>query len=194
MALRRMALTKILDEVGPFRFFAWFIVFFLLAGLLAKGMTALTTGSHGDKILGSIVVGAVAAILIGTVKKWAKWIWVACLVNAFKLGLMAFLWLLVPSKTGISFLGIASLLAAMSFLTLRFVNGVPNQLDSFCLVGAVLAIVHSLVGTTPIWSASVAFVLLLVAFAVDRVSRKGSARENDVEQEGLTAKDAENFH
>ena len=177
-----MALKKILDEVGPFRFFAWLFGFFMLAGILTRGMISLTTGNHADRILGIIVVVAVAAILFGLVKKWAKWFCIACSANAFRLVFAALLGrtVSVPSMPvpRVSFLEIAGLLAVMGYLTYRFVSGVPNRLDSFCLVGAVLAIVHSLVGNTPVWSASVAFVLLLVAFAVDRVSREGPAPEN----------------
>ena len=140
------------------------------------------TGNHDDKILGLIVVVAVAAILFWTVKKWAKWFCIACSVYVFRAAVMALLGrtVSVPSMpvNRISFLAIAGFLAIMSYLTYRFVSGVPTRLDSFCLVGAVLAIVHSLVGNTPVWSASVAFFLLLIAFAVDRVLRKGPAPEN----------------
>ncbi len=140
----------------------------LLAAILV--LSLLVAGLHSFSLaqrlgLGVVEVLIALGLLFATVGRWAKWFFAACCGNFLRLLGMAALGRTIstPSMAAprASFLMLAGLMAIMGFLTYKFADTRPSRFDSVCLVGALVALVYSLLSLTP-----VRWVLLAVCFLV----------------------------
>jgi hypothetical protein len=147
--------------------------------VLVTGLLLL--GAPGKRGLGAGIGMAlvVTILLLATVHWWAKWFFAVCCLTTLRAVGMGALGrtISVPSIAAPRslFAELASISAAMVFLSYRFVSVRPNSLDSVCLVGAVIATVYSLLSNKPIRWILVALVLLSVSTAYRRLVAHASA-------------------
>jgi hypothetical protein len=144
--------------------------------LLGLGLRTINVASWGDEsrlapgIAELLIAGA---ILFATVNHWAKWFFAACCGNLLRVLAMAALGRTssVPSMTAPRawFLTMAGLMAVMAFLTYGFAHRQPNRMDSVCLVGALVALVYSVIDATPVRWVALALSLLIVSWTCERL-------------------------
>jgi hypothetical protein len=136
----------------------------VLLGVLGGGLRLISIGGSGDVALGIGMVFVVTSVLLATAPWWAKWFFAACCLFTLRAAISVLLGrtVSVPSILAprVVFAQIACIFAVMAFLSYRFVSAKPNWLDSVCLVGAVIAIVDSLLSGKPIrWMLGAALLL-----------------------------------
>jgi hypothetical protein len=152
----------------------------LVVSALAIGLRGIETGTRKGVLLGITIALFPAVILWATVARWAKWFFAGCCLTALRGVVMIFLGrtISVPSIAAprTYFAEIAGIFVLMALLTNRFVSAKPNWLDSVCLVGAVVAIVYSLIGSGSVRWMLVAASLLGACTVYQRFVPRGHHR------------------
>jgi hypothetical protein len=146
----------------------------LLIALLAAGVRRVVYSSHGDSKVGAVMLSFAIVILYLTARTWAKWFFAFCCGNVLRGVIMLALGRTtsVPSVVAPRsyVLQIVMMLALMAYLTNRFWEDRPQQMDSVCLVGAVVAVVFSMFGVHARVALLVATGFLGISFLANKLS------------------------
>ena len=146
---------------------------------LLLGFRLIETDKRGQALWGTVMVLFIAVVLWATVAYWAKWFFGVCCLFTLRSTIAGLLGrtVSVPSMVAprIVFAEFVGVFAAMSMLSYRFVEKKPNWLDAICLVGASLAVAHSLIDKGPIRWMLLAVLSLGVSAAYNYMHTRGAA-------------------
>jgi hypothetical protein len=139
----------------------------LLAGI-AMMLGRRENDSMLFRVLGIVVVFCTGAVLFLTVRRWAGYLFAVCLLAAVKavLALIFGVTVSVPHivTNRLLVLELLGLLAALIFLTLRFVTALPRStLDGMCLVLAVIGLAWAMLTEPSYWPLYLSVGVLVIA-------------------------------
>jgi hypothetical protein len=137
--------------------------------LLSAGLYFVNIGERRGVMLGVAMLVPAVAVLLSTTSRWAKWFFAACCGNAMRFLVMSTMGRTIgpPSLSAPRsfFLELAVIALLMAWLTQRFVKTKPGLLDSFSLVGGLMATVYSVLSPQPMRWLLAAVLLLGISFA-----------------------------
>ncbi len=121
-------------------------------GILTKGLLLVGSGTRRGVVEGAATIFLTCVLAFVTTSRWAKWFFGVCCLIVLRAGLMSIFERTISAPSVVAprvfFLEVSGLFALMALLSYRFVNSRPSQLDSLCLVGALVAAAYSLVSNS----------------------------------------------